>query len=192
MFCEGSNFGKVFFTDKSINKVIEIKKTPFSVSCNPVDARGRSGTLTYSYNGANPEPQCKNQTREISLYENERLEFRGVSDSEGYDGKRYQLWAVSSIGERLLNDSFSLGCGSISLSSTKFTASGNDGLVVKDANGNNLYVVAVSECNYSVSCDDDCPEGSHKCTHNKYPGHCCVPCQEVGDKLKNIASKVGR
>ncbi|MBN3959257.1 hypothetical protein [Nostoc sp. NMS8] len=45
---------------------------------------------------------------------------------------------------------------------------------------------------YTVSCDDDCPEGSHKCTHGRYPGYCCVPCQKVGSKLKNIASKVGR
>ncbi|MBD2416086.1 hypothetical protein FACHB389_35515 [Nostoc calcicola FACHB-389] len=35
-----------------------------------------------------------------------------------------------------------------------------------------------------------CPEGSHKCTHNKYPGYCCVPCKEVGSRLKNIASRV--
>ncbi|MDZ8085616.1 MAG: hypothetical protein RMY16_08470 [Nostoc sp. DedQUE12b] len=45
---------------------------------------------------------------------------------------------------------------------------------------------------YEVSCDDDCPEGSHKCTHNKYPGYCCVPCKEMGDRLKNMANKVGR
>ena len=50
------------------------------------------------------------------------------------------------------------------------------------------------ECpiNYEVSCGDDCPEGSHKCTHNKYPGYCCVPCKETGTRLKNMANKVGR
>jgi hypothetical protein len=45
---------------------------------------------------------------------------------------------------------------------------------------------------YNVSCDDDCPEGFHKCTHNKFPGYCCVPCKATGDHLKNIANKVGR
>ncbi|MDZ8108986.1 MAG: hypothetical protein RM338_25640 [Nostoc sp. DedQUE12a] len=45
---------------------------------------------------------------------------------------------------------------------------------------------------YEVSCDDDCPEGSHKCTHNKYPGYCCVPCKEVANRINNIAQKVGR
>ncbi|MEH2066983.1 MAG: hypothetical protein V7K47_02225 [Nostoc sp.] len=43
---------------------------------------------------------------------------------------------------------------------------------------------------YTVSCDDECPEGYHKCKHNQYPGYCCVPCKEVGNRLKNIASKV--
>ncbi|MFN6485444.1 MULTISPECIES: hypothetical protein [unclassified Nostoc] len=43
-----------------------------------------------------------------------------------------------------------------------------------------------------TSCLGDCPEGSHKCTHNKYPGYCCVPCKETGERLQNIANKVGR
>lgn len=45
---------------------------------------------------------------------------------------------------------------------------------------------------YQVSCDDDCPEGSHKCKHDKYPGYCCVPCKEVAQRINNIAKKVGR
>ena len=62
--------------------------------------------------------------------------------------------------------------------------------------GTNLVVngrnITVESCNdYKVYCDDDCPEGSHKCTHKKYPGYCCVPCQKTGDRLKNIANKVG-
>ncbi|MBL1199901.1 MAG: hypothetical protein FWK04_12635 [Nostoc sp. GBBB01] len=43
---------------------------------------------------------------------------------------------------------------------------------------------------YEVACDEECPEGSHKCIHKKYPGYCCVPCKEVGERIKNIASKV--
>jgi hypothetical protein len=45
---------------------------------------------------------------------------------------------------------------------------------------------------YEVACGENCPEGSHKCTHNEYPGYCCVPCKETGDRLKNMANKVGR
>jgi hypothetical protein len=43
----------------------------------------------------------------------------------------------------------------------------------------------------SVQCGN-CPEDMHECTHQAYPGYCCVPCKETGDKLKNIANKVGR
>lgn len=57
----------------------------------------------------------------------------------------------------------------------------------------NNMVIAVTNCNsYKISCDDECPEGSHRCTHNKYPGYCCIPCKETGDRLKNMANKVGR
>ncbi|MBC1242069.1 hypothetical protein [Nostoc sp. 2RC] len=43
---------------------------------------------------------------------------------------------------------------------------------------------------YQVTCGDECPEGSHKCTHKAYPGYCCVPCKEVAQRINNIANKV--
>ncbi|HYX18769.1 MAG TPA: hypothetical protein VE944_31255 [Nostoc sp.] len=66
-------------------------------------------------------------------------------------------------------------------------------LKVNTVSGVNLFTVN-GKCpvNFTVGCGDNCPEGSHKCTHNKYPGYCCVPCKEVGDRLKNMANKVGR
>ncbi|MCC5599969.1 hypothetical protein [Nostoc favosum] len=64
-------------------------------------------------------------------------------------------------------------------------------LYIKNNTGN--MTIGVPDGNsFQVSCDEDCPEGSHKCTHNKYPGYCCVPCKEIGDRLKNLANKVGR
>jgi hypothetical protein len=68
--------------------------------------------------------------------------------------------------------------------------SGNRELVITGNSGAELFRTRVSDCEYAITCDDDCPQGSHKCTHNKYPGYCCVPCQEVGNRLKSIASKV--
>lgn len=53
----------------------------------------------------------------------------------------------------------------------------------------NATAVHVGDC---TECLEVCPEGSHKCTHNKYPGYCCIPCKKTGDRLKNIANKVGR
>ncbi len=43
---------------------------------------------------------------------------------------------------------------------------------------------------FDVACDDDCPEGSHKCRHNKYPGYCCIPCKQTGQRINNIANKI--
>ncbi|MBD2516865.1 hypothetical protein H6G93_17940 [Nostoc sp. FACHB-973] len=63
-------------------------------------------------------------------------------------------------------------------------------VTITDSQGKVIVVSAEGTATWEVSCDDDCPADSHKCTHNKYPGYCCVPCQEVGNRLKNIASKV--
>ncbi|MEH1809642.1 MAG: hypothetical protein V7L28_30600 [Nostoc sp.] len=43
---------------------------------------------------------------------------------------------------------------------------------------------------FTVTCDDDCPEGSHKCIHNKYPGYCCIACAQVANRINNIAKKI--
>lgn len=63
--------------------------------------------------------------------------------------------------------------------------------VIKD---NKIIFSDKGDCplKFTVTCDDDCPENSHKCKHNKYPGYCCIPCKQTGDRLKNIANKVGR
>ncbi|WP_373525090.1 hypothetical protein [Nostoc sp.] len=60
-------------------------------------------------------------------------------------------------------------------------------------NGSTIFE-KIGKCplDYEVICGDDCPKGSRKCTHPKYPGYCCVPCKETGDRLKNIANKAGR
>ncbi|MDZ8089024.1 MAG: hypothetical protein RMY16_26260 [Nostoc sp. DedQUE12b] len=65
-------------------------------------------------------------------------------------------------------------------------------LSVTDAIGRVVTRKYSTKPTYTVTCDDDCPEGFHKCIHNKYPGYCCIPCKETGDRLKNMANKVGQ
>jgi hypothetical protein len=65
-------------------------------------------------------------------------------------------------------------------------------LSVTDSSGKIITRKYPTEPKYTIACDDDCPKGSHKCTHKKYPGYCCVSCKEVADRLKNMANKVGR
>lgn len=52
-------------------------------------------------------------------------------------------------------------------------------LKIEDSSGRTRSVGVPNCSSYKVSCDDDCPEGSHKCTHKKYPGYCCIPCRCV-------------
>ena len=41
-----------------------------------------------------------------------------------------------------------------------------------------------------VSCDDECPEGYIKCSSDKYPGYCCIPCKETASKIRAIGNKL--
>ena len=43
---------------------------------------------------------------------------------------------------------------------------------------------------YSVLCDGDCPPGTVKCLSTNYPGYCCLPCSEIKNEIKAIASQV--
>lgn len=43
---------------------------------------------------------------------------------------------------------------------------------------------------YSVVCDSDCPPGTIKCLSTNYPGYCCIPCSEIKNEIKAIASQV--
>ncbi|MHC5729980.1 MAG: hypothetical protein ACYTXY_38870, partial [Nostoc sp.] len=60
-----------------------------------------------------------------------------------------------------------------------FTPSNNSGLIIKDASNNILLNVAVSECNYQISCGDECPEGYCKIDCETYPGYCCLNEAEI-------------
>ncbi|MDQ3018249.1 MAG: porin [bacterium] len=63
---------------------------------------------------------------------------------------------------------------------------------IKDATGKLLFSESGKcPCNYQVACEG-CPPGSNKCTHKGYPGYCCIPCKQTGDRLQNMANKVGR
>ena len=53
----------------------------------------------------------------------------------------------------------------------------------------NATAVDIGDC---TKCIAVCPEGFCKCIIPEYPGYCCLDCKATGDRLKNIANKVGR
>lgn len=189
-YCLGKLKGKILFKDKGIKKQVIVSQTPFSVACQPSGDCGVSGTKQITYTAANL-PGI--QTASISSFKNESLFFKAVPQTGAFDGNRYELWGDCNGTERLIDPQFSVAGGAITITGNTFTADANStGLIIFSGDNQILFAIPVSECNYQIACDDDCPEGSHKCTHKKYPGYCCVPCKETGDRLKNMANKVGR
>ncbi len=115
-----------------------------------------------------------------------------IEDSPVFSGR-----TVRSAKDGRLLYSDSAQSGDIQARDIKFTPSPVSGykITISTASGNKLYEdkkANESPPKYTVACGENCPEGSHKCTHKAYPGYCCVPCKEVGNRLKNIANKVGR
>ena len=41
---------------------------------------------------------------------------------------------------------------------------------------------------FTISCDDDCPEGQIKGHSNRPPGYCCLPCGDIRDDIASIKS----
>jgi hypothetical protein len=39
---------------------------------------------------------------------------------------------------------------------------------------------------YTVQCNDECPEGYLKCPTTNYPGYCCIPCSEIRAELAGM------
>ncbi|BAY10637.1 hypothetical protein [Calothrix sp. NIES-2098] len=46
-------------------------------------------------------------------------------------------------------------------------------------------------CKYRVACSD-CPPGTCRCDCDNYPGYCCLPCNEIGQKIAVITEAVRR
>jgi hypothetical protein len=44
---------------------------------------------------------------------------------------------------------------------------------------------------YSIQCGK-CPDGQHECESKVYPYYCCSSCADTAQKIKELASKVGR
>lgn len=43
---------------------------------------------------------------------------------------------------------------------------------------------------YTVSCEGECPPDTVKCLSTNFPGYCCIPCSEIKNEIKAIASQV--
>ncbi|MBW4677840.1 MAG: hypothetical protein KME52_28745 [Desmonostoc geniculatum HA4340-LM1] len=65
-------------------------------------------------------------------------------------------------------------------------------LVVTGTSGREYLRVEVSDCNYIVTCDDNCPPGHIKCECDSYPGYCCIPCSEIRSEISSATATLRR
>lgn len=188
MACDGSKSGKVTFTDNNLTTEIVIPKAPFFVACSPAGSCGVSGNRTITVNVSNPAASANNGSQfTYSSFKNEVFFFKAVPQSSGtYDGNRYDLYGSCPDGERFLLAGASLMSGALSIINDVFTGDGASGLIIKDASNNTLFNIPVSQCNYKISCDNDCPNGYCKIDCEQYPGYCCI--SEA--KIQNLTNEL--
>ncbi|WP_189524856.1 hypothetical protein [Nostoc sp. 'Peltigera membranacea cyanobiont' 232] len=181
----------MLFTERDTQKQIEVQVTPFFVSCNPVGDCGKSGTRTITVNVANPAASSNNGSQHsYASFKDEVWHFVAVPQVGTYDGYHYDLYGNCHGTERLIQSGFSVNSGALTVINNVFVSDGATGLVVKDNNGNTLYNIAVSECNYQIACDGNCPEGTCECHSDSYPGYCCNDCASTSAKLKAIGDEL--
>ncbi|AFY34875.1 hypothetical protein [Calothrix sp. PCC 7507] len=188
MYCEGKTKGKVIFTENGVTKQIIVPTAPFSISFQPAGNCGISGTRSVIYTAEN---LSGTRSTSINSFKNETLFFKAVAQEGAFNGFRHDLYGNCAGTERLIEASFSVFSGAISIVSNTFSPNADStGLIVTDENGNFLFTIPLKETDYQVSCDDDCPPGHHKCKHDKYPGYCCVNCKDRGNKINTLISKI--
>lgn len=56
---------------------------------------------------------------------------------------------------------------------------GGKQIVIKSQFGEEIFRQKVKDCDFKISCGDDCPDGQMKCKCDSYPGYCCVSCNEI-------------
>ncbi|MEH1829531.1 MAG: hypothetical protein V7L22_30045 [Nostoc sp.] len=187
MLCEGAKTGKVRFKNNGVTRDIIVPVTPFSVSCSITNACGKSGSRTITVNVSNPAASSNNGTQfTFASYSHEECHFTAVPQGGTYDGNRYDLRGTCPGNDRLIVQGASINSGALIVLSNVFTPDNESGLVVKDSNGNTLINVSVSQCDYEVSCGDDCPDGQCKCHSDVYPGYCCNDCASTAAQIHSV------
>lgn len=185
MACEGKKKGKVFFVDKGSKQEVDVPIAPFSVTCSAVGTCGKSGIRTITYDASNPSAP-HNNSFSFPSFENEVVFFKAVPSPGTYDGNQYDFWGTCPGGEREIHNSFSRGSGAISISNNTFVVDGEAGLIIRDSLNKILFKILVLECNYSISCDKNCPDVFCECPVSGYPGYCCLDCKSTAGQIHSI------
>lgn len=190
MHCVGKKRGKIIITNAvGAKEIIEVKQVPFTVTCSleEIAGCGRKGQWSRSWVAARGG-SC-NSSDIVDGYEFEQFTFRATPASGTYDGNRYDL--IRTCGSREFIEPFSFGCGSVTFASLVFTPSDESfGLKIYNQQNSLIGKFPVKNCDYKITCDDDCPDGHLKCECSAYPGYCCIPCNEIKLGIQSITAAV--
>ncbi|WP_414579595.1 hypothetical protein [Anabaena sp. CCY 9402-a] len=186
--CSGASKAKVSYKNENgVDSVFETTNVPITVECEVIPRTGRyiytvffTGYFAGSCNAGNGEyggeftadSYTTGTDTPFPTYENCPA-FKYEFFIDGTKTSQIKVTPDRSISQRN-NPNYS---------------EGGKYLTIKNAQGVQIFKKQVKDCNYKISCGDDCPDGQIKCTHNKYPGYCCIPCQSTASKINNLASK---
>lgn len=192
-YCAGKSKATALINWSDGSKVnVESSSPPLTIEA----AEVWNYSITFLYEEINPENYKGDITKNLGILASPvslgAISYSGTAVS-GYGGSiKSDIDVTSADGTsvfRLINNSIN-GHTVSNLRLTRLDMQTR--VTVSDLNGRIHQETHPKTANWKVSCDDDCPPGFHKCTHKQYPGYCCVSCKDVGERLKNIASKVGK
>ncbi|MBH8561646.1 hypothetical protein I8748_05540 [Nostoc sp. CENA67] len=166
-------------------KKYESSKVPVQVDISSVNITGDSNMGTWSMRTYDTK----------TLPPGNPLTYRGTSTESPVTINTREIRTSGT--NRLIYQDGSVSAGAIQYLDIQFTPDPTTKyrITISDINGNQLFQEekqADSPPKYEVACGNGCPSGYHKCNHDKYPGYCCIPCVDTADKIRNLASKLGK
>lgn len=124
-----------------------------------------------------PNPEGNNYQQIYSIY-------ASGSNISGYTGRLEKYFVSNSFNSQQL--------GSLTINSMTPVNPGpeyKEKCFIKISyRGNTLfYKEGDCPCEYDVTCGQECPPGTVKCSSTDYPGYCCLPCEPTKQAIRAIA-----
>jgi hypothetical protein len=189
-YCRNKDRAVITFTIDGQSERLEVSPTPVKVEENPVGA-------------IDPSTHCNNMIEPINIKTYGEIEtiklltptFAKLNAERNQETER-PCPIPQIVGDRLVSYFDGQDLGNYELNKygccyeVYYKGGDRKQLKVTDGNGNTVYDKTGNIKNLKVGCDSDCPDGHIKCQCNKYPGYCCIDCNEYVEKIKNAARRI--
>jgi len=132
----------------------------------------------------------------LDIYDNITTSYIFSYSGDATDSPIFNNRTITSAKDgRVLSSDPNNHAGPVRARSIKFTAEpiGGYKIIISTVSGGKLYEdkkAGNAPPNFTVACGKNCPEGSHKCTHNKYPGYCCLDCSATAASIRAITNEL--